>query len=62
MIKLDLLPVCDNCPEFEPVKTGEYNIMCMGEVVESNCTITCENMDKCKAMFEYLQKEVKKDG
>ena len=62
MITLDLLPVCEDCPEFEPVKTDNYNIMHFGKVVESNCKITCENIDKCKAILEYLQKEVRKNG
>lgn len=62
MIKLELLDACQNCPDLQPIKTNGVELMCMGEVIERTCTITCVNIDKCRVLLEYLQKEVKKNG
>ncbi len=62
MIKLELLDACQNCPDFDPIKTNGYDLMCMGEVIERNCTITCENIEECRALLDYLKKEEKKNG
>ena len=62
MIKLGLLGACHTCSNFEPIKTGEYNVMYMGEIAEVNCTVTCVNIDRCRALLEHLKKEVNKNG
>ncbi len=60
MININLLDACENCPDFCAVSD------CVEEMVSLNGVtycheITCENIDKCRALLEHLQKEVKKD-
>ena len=65
MIKLELLEPCQNCKDFEPIKTNEFDTF-----YEGGCcyyaTVTCGNTEKCRALIQYLQKylqkEVKKNG
>ena len=61
MIRLDLLEPCENCPDLYPIKTGEFTTRC-GYDEEHHCTITCENINRCKSILEYLTKEVNKNG
>lgn len=57
MIKLELLDACQNCPDLDPIKTNSVDLMCMGEVIERNCTITCSDINKCKALLDYVRRE-----
>ena len=61
MIKLDLLEPCEHCPDLEPIKKNEFGVMCDNKM-EYHCTITCQDIDKCKVLLAYLTKEVKKNG
>ena len=61
MINLELLGACQNCPNLEPVKASEFGVFYESKN-EYHSTITCENIDKCRALLEHLEKEVKKDG
>ena len=60
MIKLDLLDACKNCIHFEPKLDGVIISTMLGDTTDY--TVVCENRDKCKALLEHLQKEVKKNG
>ena len=62
MIKLELLDACHSCQHFEPIKTNNHTLMYEDTVVEITCDITCSNIEKCRALLEHLQKEVKKNG
>ena len=61
MIYLELLDACQNCSNFQPTKTGEYDVLYGGKP-EHHCTVTCENIEKCKTLLAYLRKEEKKNG
>ena len=61
MITMELLDACQNCSNFEPIKTGTYDVLYGGEA-EHHCTVTCESIDKCRALLVYLRKEEKNNG
>lgn len=56
MIKLQVKPYCNNCPEFEPIchKLFHYDRTIM-------TIVTCEHNDKCKQMFENAKQYLKKE-
>ena len=61
MIKLELEPYCQNCPNFEP-RVEVHTIECgFGDLVRYDTFIKCENAHKCKNMMRYLQMEEKKN-
>ena len=61
MIKLELEPYCQNCPNFEPdteiLTIQDYD----SDPIRYDTFIKCENANKCKNMMRYLQNEVKKN-
>ena len=61
MIKLELLEPCQNCKDFEPIKTNEVDTFYDGKCYYY-ATVTCENTEKCRALIQYLQKEIEKNG
>ena len=61
MIYLELLDACQNCSDLKPTKTGEYDVLYGGEA-QHHCTVTCENIEKCRRLIAYLRKEEKKNG
>ena len=62
MINLELLDACQNCSNLEPIKTNAHTLMYAGEIVDQSCTITCSNIDKCRALLQYLRTEELKNG
>lgn len=70
MIKLELKPYCENCPDFEPdVDKKEETLTCQNYVgfmadttVIHKCdtTIRCKNRNKCRCIMEHLTQENKK--
>ena len=61
MINLQLLEVCEKCSRLTP-KREYIGDLTHGWESEPVWHITCENIDTCRAMLEYLTKEVKKNG
>lgn len=61
MINLELLDACNNCSDFKAVSNCEHQIISVN-YVEHCHTVSCVNMEKCKALLRHLEKEVKKDG
>ena len=61
MIKMDFMPVCENCPQLE-VTLDSIEFQRLGGEDEYYHTITCEHMSICKIMEEHLKKELKKNG
>lgn len=61
VIELNVLEACHKCPDFEPKRVHLYNSLVNFEEVPYY-EVTCENIDKCRALLEHLKKEVKKDG
>ncbi len=59
MINLELLDACQNCPNLEPIKTNEFDAFYQGDI-QHHITISCENIEKCRALLKHLQKEVEK--
>lgn len=61
MITLDLLQACENCKDFEAVSGDRIDVISVNRV-EYHHIVTCENIDKCRALLEHLQKEDKNNG
>lgn len=63
MIKLEIPRYCHNCPYFEPVLVGNYEMVTCGgiKIAPSHRTVTCEHSHQCKHVEEYLEKEKQND-
>ena len=61
MITLQLLEACENCQDFDPVRTQDWELLDINKV-EYHHTISCSNINKCKALLKHLTKEVNKNG
>lgn len=49
MIDLQVADYCQKCPHFE-AQTDEIS-----SLFSSNFIITCANMEKCRAIFKYIE-------
>ena len=61
MIQLNLLDACHKCKDFEPKKVHLYNTIVNFDYIPCY-DVTCENIEKCRALLDYLKKEVNKNG
>ena len=61
MIKMDFMLECENCPHLE-VTSNSIELTSWANFPIYEHTVTCENIQRCKLMREYLRKEMKKDG
>lgn len=63
MIKLDVMPYCNECPRFNPCTEGPelytYNDFCSSKTVIGDTIIRCSNHKQCLMMYEYLKGERK---
>lgn len=58
MITLELLRECDNCPEFEVHQNTQCADLLDGRTICYH-TVTCEHIEKCRNLIEYLRKDGK---
>lgn len=61
MISLQLLEACENCTRLAPKREYIGDIQHLGWC-EPVMHITCENINTCRALLDYLKKEEKKNG
>ena len=61
MINLSLLDICDRCPNFEATSNLTYTIETL-DFSEPMYEVTCKHIEKCNVMYDYVKKEVKKNG
>lgn len=54
-IYLDLDPYCDGCTNFEAETEKAELFDIEGGVTFCRVRVTCENADKCKAIYKYLK-------
>lgn len=61
MKSLDIRPYCDDCAEFEPrAITG--TLFGDDQVLYVNTVITCCHAEKCRRIYESIQREVRKNA
>lgn len=58
MIKLSVEEYCWNCDGFEPVVDKYKSIY---ESEGSTTTITCENKNRCRAIYRFIKKQFEKE-
>lgn len=57
MIRLVIDDYCSKCPDFEPnVDKMQYEDI-RGDFLRTDTTITCENRNRCRCIYERLKKE-----
>ena len=62
MIQMSVEPYCHNCPEFQPVISG--NVIQSFDFTTGSILIRyveCEHKERCKCMYEHI-KETSKNG
>lgn len=60
MIKLDVAPYCQNCPEFESL-VDKNVIGRISDIHIVDTTIRCVHLDRCRNMWLYLEKVMRKE-
>lgn len=57
MIRLDVMPQCHSCPEFEVIQTGPEIMKANGRIYDvSDTFISCRHQDFCKNVVEHCNK------
>ena len=61
MIKLDVRPYCECCPDFTAEVEGPNRVYVGDEYIhESDTIVHCKYRRRCEAMVRYLQKQMEK--
>ena len=60
MIKLDVQPYCDVCPDFTPDVDSPVRYYSDHEIRSSDTIVRCKYRRRCEAMVRYLQKQMGK--
>lgn len=77
MIKLDVKPYCENCPDFEPWVEKEDETITVTDPIgysrdfglvpdvrvihNCNTTVMCKHRHKCNCMMEHLEERKQKE-
>ena len=60
MIRVDVQPYCDVCPDFTPDVDGPVKYYSDQMICSSDTVIRCKYRKRCEAMVRYLQKQMEK--
>lgn len=64
MIELNVMPYCENCPDFTPISecttTNLYHgeLGCIIKELKFDHIVSCTNREKCKCIYEHVKKEL----
>ena len=63
MIKLDVKPYCNDCPDFTPDVEAPVHYYADFDVVAASDTIVrCKYRKRCESMVRFLQNQIEEKG
>lgn len=57
MKTLEIKPYCDDCTEFEPCVNNATLYGADRTILLVNTTISCTHAERCRRIYEFLEKE-----